>query len=65
MFEKEISDIRILSNAADAQWLTFARDLLRKAEYEFRKRNETRIELDATEVAADYHRDHEDNWRGD
>lgn len=35
MFEKERSEIRILSNIADAQGLGYARDLLRKAEYEF------------------------------
>jgi hypothetical protein len=40
MFEKERAEIRILSNIADAQGLGHARDLLRKAEYEFKQKSD-------------------------
>jgi hypothetical protein len=40
MYEKEQAEIRILSNIADAQGLGHARDLLREAEYEFKRKSD-------------------------
>ena len=45
MFEKERAEIRILSNIADAQGLSRARDLLRLAEAEFADRSRHHDEL--------------------
>lgn len=45
MFESEQAEIQVLSNVADAQGLGYARDLLRKAAYEFKKHSEFLNEL--------------------
>lgn len=45
MFESERSQLRILSNIADAQGLGHARDLIRMAEHEFLERSQAIQEM--------------------